>query len=303
MGKRKKHSLLKHKVEEGKKDNKTKSDKLSANLLKISQEDKKIGAFFTKRASGQIIIAILLALLIPSFTNLLNNIKQRSIFDSTINELCIGLNEDYINERLGIPTYEGTLKVAPIYKCVYISKKVIAQVYYEEKGVCAYFVTLRNQKFDKFGKNKWINNYTKGRPLGRYKFSEVDEWYGGGFRIYWFEGPDTFQYTYLEEYHSYYAKPDYAIFLYLDTGFRNVSYILNDNCFWPEDFDEYPDIPEIYKVNADKYSWGSILDRDNSYPNTFGVISGSYNEEIIRDIVNSSLDWDFGNYVDGLYGN
>ena len=268
-----------------KKHKKTKTGKINI-IKKLVEFDKWLGGIFQNSALGQIIIAIILAAAVALASSFWNDFNSNRRYVARINDLRIGLNQDYVDSMLGKPMYISTYNDIDIVESIYSSKYAIIRCYYNNGRLVAFFVTGLSDGLKKLGTDPLFSNMVSGKPLGEFTFSDVDyrptKTYGYvmngvGYTAYYEE--NYFASSGL--YHMYY----YAL---LDYGFSNFKAIDHDEYLMDEE------LTHDTEICVDPFMG---IDRGDSYPNTYGVCEIQY-KDVIPNLMVDYEKYDFSSFFD-----
>lgn len=286
-----------------KKDNKKNNKKREKRLLKKCIDfDRRIGEYFTKRATGLIFSAIILAFSVAGATTLGNMLMDISKIDSFVNEIALGESEDFFILNLGTPqfssekelkTYNFSNEEINVKEDIFITKYYIINSYFRDSHLCGFFVTLRDKRHKKYFGGPIFREFKGNEPLGEVSFGGPREdmfcKFGGDLFI------ERFGYCYIEEtskitcgvgngYDVIQAYVDYGftdiVPLSVEEASKNLPSLVDDN-------DWYSGPGGDYLV---------LLDRERSFPNTFGIVEGDLEEYIVRDMEYIVDEWDLSAY-------
>ncbi len=253
-------------------------------IKKIVKLDEKVGGFFQNSAVGQIFIAILLAAAVALATSFWNNFTNNRRYVERINDLRIGLNQDYVDSMLGNPMYKFSYNEFDIVESIYSSKYAIIRCYYNNERLVAFFVTGRSDKQKILGTDPMISIMAGGKALGEFSFYDVDyrptKTYGYAMNGVGYTG-------YYEEYY-FASKGLYHMYYYalLDYGFSNYKAVSNDEYLKDDELSRETDIC------VDAFMG---IDRNKSYPNTYGVCEMNFSN-VIPDLMVDYEKYDFTSY-------
>lgn len=253
-------------------------------LVRIRKVDKGLGTFFQNSAIGQVCIAIILAAAVALTSSAWNDLKKSRNYYDRINELCIGLNQEYVDSFLGFPTFLTYYDEYEVTESVYTSKYSVVRCYYAQERLVGFFVTGRDGCGRKLGISQQISSFTKGKSLGEYTFSDIQFppqkacgyfTNGIGYAAYFEEA----YFNSFGLYHMYY----YGI---MDYGFKR---------FEPISYENYMEDETVAKMSEVDVSMPYYYDRSKSYPNTYGVCENDY-QTIIPGLAMEYTRYDFSEY-------
>ncbi len=213
----------------------------------------------------------ILAAAVAIASSIATNVKNAYIVKKTINEMVIGTSQDYIFDKLGSPNYKKTYDDNGVTECVHVTNWAFLREFYIDESLIGYFVTSRNQNTRGIGTNNIASRFTNNKTLGKYTYKEIE---GKPNALLSFASNGSGNTVYSEEYY-YASSGNYYIYyyMYLMYGFDSNKYISEKEYYTDEEVNSVmEDNNQIYMV---------CVDREKSYPNTYGVCIGEYDDEIM----------------------
>lgn len=244
------------------------------NLKLIDRNLERLFLWVNKSISGRIFIklalGIILALLISLSSLLISNtysiIIKNKVNLEKIEEISIGVNEEFVISKLGQPKYKAYSSEYDTYDCYYLLDGVVLRLFINNQRVDAFFVTITDEKL-----NIKMNPYShliNGSSLGRFTFSDIDY---PPEEIFAFVQNGTGFSSYVEKY--YFASTgNYKDFLFANLTYGIMNFeMLNDNDYISEyNFgDSFDYVSSNVNIQIHPYT----IDRNKSYPNTIGIIN------------------------------
>lgn len=246
---------------------------------------------------GPILTAIIADVMIEHSMKKISEKESLNNQTKTFESLYIGCSKEWIDERLGVPTFEYTIDSdSPILYneketlkddllgCVYNTDIAILRAFFKKDDLSckAFFVTTKNENAIKIPKP--YCNIIHSNEIGNFSYYDIMNYpvlLGGFFTN------GTGRLFYGEVYY-YYSGGNYYNFSFatLDYGLKkDIDLIVRK----PEEF-EFDD--KINKKNCKIVGWEFIKDRKKGYPNTYGITDRSISSDITWDLLSDYNGFD-----------
>lgn len=217
--------------------------------------------FFGKaflKLSGEIVLALLVALAVYLGSSAYENSKIESIENENLNKLYISVSIDYVESLFGEP-YIKIQESDSLQSQFYLLKDAVLRTVTENDTVVAFFITSK----DEHRKISISTFYSGKRTIGKTNYFKVD-----------FANPKIDSNLETNDRYCYYEEIQgtgrYAMYNYY--LFATVSYGFVD--------DESVRLSEMYSTNSSASKENTDPLRKKAKPNTFGVIADGYEETV-----------------------
>lgn len=250
--------------------------------------------FFSNSFFSTIVATILATLIATFLINMFNKVYihtyQKKELIRSIQDLYIGSNKEWIDSKLGYPTF--TNQAEKFLECVYVTNIAAIRVYYDNsaKACQAFFVTALSKKHSNSIKlpsqYSWIVSKKK---IGKFSFYDIED---SPMSYFGFVSNGIGRALYGEEYTYQGSGNNYIFyFLILDYGimksFKEFDRNLSNSI-------EYGDKPIDDKIRCSSYNGYSqrITNRKIFCPNTYGISKVYVDEKIIINAITSYHSFD-----------
>lgn len=250
-------------------------------MIEIITKEKTLKFYRFKKYIPEIIIGIIVSIFVPILSIVIENIHNEINLYKSLNNISIGTNVKYMEECFGTPKFHYLDEKSGIVENIYFTEREIVRAYFVNDKLEGYFVTkVKNNMFFNVKLPDAYKSLVEEKEVGKFTFYDIN-YEPRYIKAYATQGYS--HYLYCEEY--YFASSGrYREFFfgYFDYGY-DEKIVYDDN---------YVD-DEVYDTRYDKYSSQYLVNRKESYPNTYGICSGEYYENIFELVSNYyEFDWE-----------
>ena len=202
---------------------------------------------------------------------------------NTFENIYIGCSKEWLDERLGAPTFKYKYKKYPkdiefnLLCCVYVTDIALVRVYFDETALSckAYFVTSTNEEYS-INLPETYKHFVNDKPIGEFSYYDImniPNCLGGGKsngnvrtiygEVYYFLSAGNY-------YYFTFGTVDYGINPSMDLSMLEEEIELDD---------------EIDPANTRVLGLNNIKNRKMHYPNTFGIVAYPITDELAWELL------------------
>jgi len=210
---------------------------------------------------------VFLVVLILIISIAYTHIHAQNVLIEELNDLKIGQSIDYMETHLGIPIFEYYHSHENITEQVYNNKYSVVRAYFDNEKLVGFFVTAK-EKGRKISMPEQFEIFCNGNTLGKFTFKEI---HNKPQSLVSYITNGTGHVYYCEDYY-FASRGNYYQFYfgYVDYGFYDMESSMT----------EFEQDEEIVDILPEKTGGMILIDRSESYPNTYGIVEAQYNTVI-----------------------